>query len=125
MRKIALCLAALVLAGCALRPRYGQFVGKETRAPVRLQLLEKQSGLPVSGAVIEVGDNRKVTFKTDEHGVFTLPVDPLLLSDNALIVVTAPRGVSRTQLVPVPAPELPMTRPQPVFEVVDGGTSTY
>lgn len=132
MRKLALFVAALTLAACTLRPRYADFVSKETTGPVKLQVIEKNSGLPVAGASVEVGELRgRVSVKTDPEGYFMLPVDKRLLDDNALIVVNAPGGVGRTQVLP--APLAPAVLPEPVVQeamplpipvVIDAGTST-
>ncbi len=134
MRPLAVLFAAAVmLAGCALRPRYADFVSKETTGPVTLQVIEKNSGTPVANAAVEVGELKgRVNVKTDPQGFFVLPVDKQLLADNALIVVTAPSGVGRVQVVAtavapavLPEPTVLESVPMPNAEVVDAGTSTY
>ncbi len=128
MRFLALCIAACALAGCALRPRYAQFVTPETTGPVRLQVLDKKSGAPISGATIEVGESRgRFSAKTNAEGVFTLPVDKKLMDENALIVISAPAGFGRTELIAAPVPETANAAPvlmQPAteIEVVDAGS---
>lgn len=122
-----LAVAALAIAGCALRPRYADFISKETPAPVKLQLIEKKTGAPIPNAAVEVGELRgRVNVKTDADGYFVLPIDKQLLADNALIVVSTPPGFGRTQVVvapeapvslPVPAPM--QSVPAPVIENVD------
>ena len=132
MRALTVFLAAFLLTGCSLRPRYSEFVGKETVGPVKLQVVEKKSGLPVAGAAIEVGEQRvKVSMKTDADGFFTLPVDKKLMDENALIVVTVPPGVGRTRISvassePMVAPH-PMPAPEsaPAVGLGDAGTSVY
>jgi hypothetical protein len=115
MRTLALFVAAMVLVGCALRPRYAEFVSKETTAPVKLQVVEKRSGAPVPGASIEVGEFRgRVSVKTDADGYFLLPVDKKLLDENSLIVITAP-GYGQTTVVVASAGAPPAaTLPEPV-----------
>lgn len=131
---LVLVVAAVVAVGCTLRPRYADFFTKETTEPVKLQVTEKNSGLAVAGALVEVGELRgKVTVKTDPEGFFQLPVDKRLMDDNALIVVTAPKGVGRVQVqraaavdapAVLPVPAVQETMPAPLLEVVDAGTGT-
>lgn len=112
MRALVLVVVAVALSGCALRPRYAEFVGKETKEPVKLQLLEKKSGTGVADATIELGERNKVLVKTDAQGFFTLPIDKRFLDDNALLVVNAPAGVGRTTVVVAPvAPSTPEAPP--------------
>lgn len=134
MRSFLFVFAVVALAGCALRPRYAEFIGKETKDPVRLQLLQTNSEQAVPNALVEVGETRsKVSLRTDAQGYFTLPVDKRFIDDNALIVVTAPPGVGRTKVVLAPMGTLEAapavvkdSQPLPeTIEVVDAGTSTY
>lgn len=117
MRALALAAAAaLVLSGCALRPRYAEFIGKETTAAVKLQLVEKKSGSGVADASIELGERNKLVLKTDAQGYFTLPIEKRFLDDNTLLVVNAPAGVGRTEVIvapvaPPPTPEQPAADP--------------
>ncbi|MBS1151507.1 MAG: hypothetical protein H6Q89_3205 [Myxococcaceae bacterium] len=130
MRALVVFAAALALAGCALRPRYTQFVGVESPAPVKLQLVEKKTGMPVAGAVIEVGEARgRLSFRTDAEGCFVLPVDKRLIFEDALIVVNPPPGVGRTEVLVVPVgPPEPVVMPPPVplaapaIEAADAGS---
>jgi hypothetical protein len=119
MRTLAVFVAALALSGCSLRPRYAEFIGKETTAPVKLQVIEKKSGLPVAGASVEVGESRgKVSVKTDPEGFFTLPVDKKLMDDNALIVVTVPTGIGRVKVVAAAAGTEPVVMQPPVAPAI-------
>ena len=131
-RTLVLVVAALAFASCTLRPRYAEFVNKESTGPVKLQLLEKSSGMPVAGALIEAGEFRgKLSVKTDADGYFLLPTDKKLIDENALLIVSPPAGVGRTQVVvaslaPVVLPEPVVTEsmPLPTVESVDAGTGT-
>ncbi len=134
MRALVLFAAVVTLAGCALRPRYGEFLGKESTEAVRLQVVEKSSGVPVAGAAVEVGETLrgKMLVKTDANGVFLLPVDKRLMEDNALIVVTAPAGVGRVKVLraedaaaPVALPPLVIDPVPAAEEPADAGTITY
>ena len=122
MRAALIVAAALALSGCALRPRYAEFVGKETKEPVKLQLLEKKSGTGVADATIELGERNKLTVKTDAQGFFTLPVEKRFIDDNALLVVNAPAGVGRTEVVVAPVVAPPST---PEAPPADPNTATY
>jgi hypothetical protein len=103
LRALTLAVVAVALAGCALRPRYAQFVSKDTTGSrVQLQLLERSTGMPVAGAVIEVGEYRtRVITRTDGQGLFALPIDRRYLDDNAIIVVSPPVGVGATRVASV------------------------
>ena len=124
-RLLALTLTVLLLAGCALRPRYAQFVNKNTQGKeVQLQLLERSTGKPVAGASIEVGEYRmRVVTRTDARGLFALPIDRRYLDDNAIIAVNPPAGVGTTQMVLVePVFAVPVAVPVvPVIVDVDAG----
>ncbi len=126
MRGLALTVAALVLvlAGCALRPRYGEFVTPQTVGPsVALQLVS--ADVPVAGATVEFGEYRnKVTLTTDAEGGFSLPVDKKYFADNPILVVNAPKGVGRTRVVAREPLRLLPVAPAEV-EGSDAGTSTY
>lgn len=123
MRALGLVAAvAVVASGCALRPRYADFVTKETTAPVKVLLVEKKSGTPVANAAIEIGERNKVVVRTDVDGTAMLPIEKRFLDDNALLVVNAPAGVGQTQMsvapvVPVapaaPVEPNPATTPEP------------
>ena len=105
-RALAMGFAALALAGCALRARYGEFVGPSTQGTeVRLKVVERSSGEPVVGATVELGELRmKRVTRTDARGMFALPVDRRYLDDNSIISVNAPPGVGQTQVVAAPLP---------------------
>src|SRR4051794_37558207 len=77
----------LALTGC-LRPRYAEFVTRETTGKeVLLQLVESSTGAPVPNATVEMGEYRnKVSVKTDALGNFALPIEKKHLDDNSIIV---------------------------------------
>lgn len=107
MRRILVVASSfLLLAGCALRPRYADFVSPATPGDtVTLRLTEKDSGKPLAGVAVEVGELKsRVRVTTGADGTFSLPVDPRLLADNPVILVTLPRGVSGYDLAIVTAP---------------------
>ena len=123
--------AAIVLSACALRPRYSEFVSKDTRgSEVQLRLLERKTGKPVAGAVVEVGEYRaRITTKTDAEGVFALPIDRRYLDENSIIVVNPPAGVGATAVEAKPASveplaPVPVAAPvEPTVVAVDAGTA--
>jgi hypothetical protein len=125
-RGLTLVAAALVFAGCALRPRYADFITAETPGPsVALQLLDADDQ-PVSGAAVEFGEYRnKVTLVTDVQGAFFLPVDKKYFGDNPVLAVNPPRGVGRTHVVSKsPMTLLPLAPEAPAADA-DAGTSSY
>lgn len=99
---------ALLLSGCALRPRYADFVTAKTEGrEVTFLLTDAATGLPVSGAKVEVGELKsRVNVTTGADGTFKLPVEKRYLDENPVFVVTLPKGVeaSRVRLAPPPAP---------------------
>ena len=125
---LALAMVALVLAGCALRPRYAEFVSRETKgASIQLQL-RAVDGDPVAGATVEVGEYRsKVVAVTDAEGRFTLPVNKTFLADNPVLVVNAPPDTGRTRVDLAPQVAHNEWRPMellpPASLEVDAGTS--
>ena len=128
MRTTTLICATLALAGCALRPRYTELVDKDTPGPaVQVQLVEVESGQPVPGATVELGEYRnKRTFTTDAQGMFTLPVEKKYLDDNSILVINSPAAAGRTRVVvkpaqtePAPLPGAPVVAP---VEPVDAGS---
>jgi hypothetical protein len=121
----------LLTAGCALRPRYGDFVNAKTEGKeVSFVVIDADSGKPVPGAKVEVSElKNRVQVTTGADGVFKLPVEKKYLDENPLFVVTLPKDVVhyRVELVkpapvaPTPAPvEVPA--PAPV-EAADAGVS--
>jgi hypothetical protein len=125
MRSVLIALLALTATGCALRPRYGDFVTKETTAPVKVLLVEKKSGTPVAGAAIELGERSKVVVKTEADGTATLPLEKRFLDDNALLVVNAPAGVGLTEMSVAPvAPPVAQPEAAPAAPA-EGAPATY
>ena len=124
-RGLSLVVAALVLAGCALRPRYGDFINAETPGPaMALQLLDTDDQ-PVSGATVEIGEYRnKVTVVTDAQGAFLLPVEKKYFGDNPIVVVNPPKGVGRTHVVTKQLLTVLPPAPEPVSDA-DAGIPSY
>jgi nucleoid-associated protein YgaU len=111
---VAILFAAL-LGGCALRPRYADFITAKTEGKeVTFQLLDADTKKAVPGAKIEVSELRsRINVTTAADGTFTLPVDKKLVSDNPVFVVSLPAGVLRSEvrLAPAPAPVAPVEAP--------------
>lgn len=120
LRVLFVASSLLLLAGCALRPRYADFVSPTTAGEkVTFLLSEKGSGRPLSGVNVEVGELKgRVRVTTAADGTFSLPVDKKLVDDNPVIVVAVPRGVSGYELTvvaaatPAPAPVSAPTSPE-------------
>lgn len=119
-RVLLLALGLAAFTSCALRPRYAELVNKDVSGPVVLQVVDRDSQLPIAGARIEVGEGRsQVKQTTDKDGVFTLPVDKRFFEENPVVVVSLPKGFSKysVRAKPVEAPALP---PPPVAPEVVG-----
>lgn len=119
-RLVLLAASLLLVAGCALRPRYADFVSPTTPGDsVTFVLTEKEKGEPLAGVDVEVGENKqRVRVKTGPDGTFSLPVSASFVKDNPVLVISLPRGVSGYDLevvhraVPVsPPPEAPAPAP--------------
>lgn len=106
LRVLLVASSLLLLAGCALRPRYADFVSPTTTGDqVTFLLTEKGTGRPLPAINVEVGElKHRVRVTTSADGTFSLPVDASLLKDNPVIVVSVPRGVTGYELVLVTAP---------------------
>lgn len=108
---------ALLLSGCALRPRYADFVTAKTEGKeIAFVLQDADTGKPVPGAKVEVSELRnRLNVTTAADGTFKLPVEKKYLDENPVFVVTLPRGVEKytVKLAPPPAP-MPAPTPAPV-----------
>ena len=115
MRTLALvAVVALAASGCTLRPRYGEFVVKSMKAgdAVQLELVLPPDNTPLSGIKLDCGEGRaRFTAVTDERGRVKLPVDPKLIEDNPVIVVSPPPGLKSWKLRQVFDPEPPLAAP--------------
>ncbi|MCU0698298.1 MAG: hypothetical protein MUC96_17480 [Myxococcaceae bacterium] len=119
MRPVLLGTAAVVLLaqGCALRPRYRDFVTAKTEGKqVQLQLTDGV-GAPVPNAKVELSEwKNRLQLTTAADGTFTLPVEKKYLDENPVLVVQVPVGVSAYAVAlwtppPPPAPVVPATPP--------------
>lgn len=123
LRTLALASSLLLIAGCALRPRYGDFVSPTTPpGEITFLLAEKASGAPLAGVPVEMGEGKaKVRVTTADDGTFTLPVDAKLAADNPIIAVALPRGVSGYTLAvaPTKAVTMPAEAPAPTTTDVE------
>lgn len=106
LRVLAIASSLLLLAGCALRHRYADFVSPTTPGEkVTFLLTEKGTGRPLPHVGIEVGElKNRVRVTTGDDGTFDLPVSPALAKDNPVIVVNLPRAVTAYELAVVTAP---------------------
>ncbi|MEW5738920.1 MAG: hypothetical protein AB1938_08325 [Myxococcota bacterium] len=119
VRLLLVASAVLALGGCALRPRYADFVSPSTKGEkVTFLLAEKGTGRPLPNVQVEMSElKNRVRVTTAADGTFSLPVDAVYVKENPVIVVAVPRGVSGYDLTVVtaapppavapPAPELP------------------
>lgn len=103
-------IVSLVLAvwgsSCALRPRYGDFVGTAAEGDsITLVLKDGRTGMPVEAAQVEWGELRsKVTVRTAADGKVVLPVVKKQREENPVLVVSLPKGVTHYRLDPWVAP---------------------
>lgn len=119
LRVLFVASSLLLLAGCALRPRYADFVSPTTAGEkVTFLLSERGTGRVLPGVNVEVGELKgRVRVTTAADGTFSLPVDKKLVEDNPVIVVAVPRGVSGYELTLVSnAPPMPAADRAPAGE---------
>lgn len=105
---------ALLISGCALRPRYADFVtSKTTGKELTFLVTDADTAKPVPNAKVEVSELRnKVSVTTGADGTFKLPVEKKYLDENPVFVVTLPKGVVQYRLALAP---LPVTPVEPVI----------
>lgn len=111
------CVVALLATGCALRPRYGDFVTAKTEGKeLSLVVIDAETTRPVPGAKVEMSElKNRLNFTTGADGTFKVPVDKKYLSENSIFVVTLPPDVTRYRLelaravppAPPPTPNVP------------------
>ncbi len=97
-------LTALVLAvstGCALRPRYRDFINETTPGPdAKFVLFQKDSDTKLAGVKLEMSEwKNKVSVTTGPDGVFALPVEKKYLDENPVLVVVLPAGIEGYEIV--------------------------
>src|SRR4051812_18314869 len=107
LRTSRLLLVAVVIAfiaGCALRPRYRDLLANSPEGDfVQIQLLNRDTNLPVEGAVVSMGEGKdRITSPTDMNGVVRLPRQAKLEDANPMVIVELPAGVTRYALAPAP-----------------------
>lgn len=115
---LLLSFVAVLASGCALRPRYADFVtSKTTGKEVTFVVLDAATRQPVPNAKIEVSELRnRISVTTAVDGTFKLPVDKKYLEENPVFVVTLPRGFEQYQLSLAPLPSTPVAPPPPTLE---------
>ncbi len=91
--------------GCALRPRYRDFVSETTPGPTaKLVLHQKDSPTAIGNVKLEMSEwKNKVSVTTAADGSFALPVEKKYLDENPVLVVTLPAGVEGYQIDAAPA----------------------
>lgn len=106
-------VVAVLISGCALRPRYADFVTPTTAGKeVTFLVTDAATKVPVPNAKIEVSElKNKLTVTTGADGTFKLPVDKKYLEENPVFVVTLPKGSEAAYCVAL-AP-LPVVAPPP------------
>lgn len=118
---------ALLLSGCALRPRYNDFINAKTEGKeVTFVVLNTENNQPVGGAKVEVSElKNRIIATTGADGTFKLPVEKKYLDENPLFVVTLPKDVIkyRVEVVqPMIAPPVMPVQQGEVPVAVDAGT---
>ncbi|MBX7099911.1 MAG: hypothetical protein K1X89_19500 [Myxococcaceae bacterium] len=123
MRALVALGCVVAVAGCTLRPRYADFVTKQTKAPgtVTVELVKPPDNTPLAGVKLEMGEGKaRFSATTDEQGRVKLPVDLKQVDENPIIVVNPPPGLTKWKLRqvfepdPVPTPEVaPAPTPAP------------
>lgn len=130
------CALALLAAGCALRPRYADFVTAKTEGKeLTLVVIDAATTRPVPGAKIELSElKNRINVTTAADGTFKVPVEKKYLDENSILVVTLPRDVVnyRIELArpapppppPTPNVDAPPVNPSPAPEAVDAGVGS-
>lgn len=128
MRLILIVSSVAVLAsGCALRPRYADFVTSKTEGKeVTFLVTDAVTHQPVPNAKVELSELRsRINVTTSAEGTFKVPVEKKYLDENPVFVVTLPKGFQQYQLAlaPPPAPKAvqpveapPVAPPAPAIE---------
>jgi hypothetical protein len=114
MRLLALCLVVLAASGCALRPRYAEFITATTEGAERtFRLTDADTGAPLAQVKVELSENKtRLTRTSAADGTFTLPVDKKYVAENPVFVVALPAGV-KGYVLSVVAPPAPTPAPAP------------
>ena len=103
--RLTLLVMAVLASGCALRPRYGDFVNSKTEGKeVTFLVTDAATHQPVPNAKIEVSELRnKLTVTTGADGTFKLPVEKKYLDENPVFLVSLPKGFEeyRVSLAPL------------------------
>jgi hypothetical protein len=127
MRTVCAAAAIVLLAqGCALRPRYRDFVTAKTEGKqVQLQVVNGD-GAPLPNTKIELSEwKNRLQLTTAADGTFALPVEKKYLDENPVLVVQVPPGVTAytiAMFTPPPAPVMPPpTLPAPAAEPAPPG----
>lgn len=111
MRFPVLAGVLLVVSACALRPRYNDFIARDSTArDARFVVIDTDTGTPVEGAKVEVSElKNRIIATTDAKGEFTLPIDKKYVAENPIFVVSLPKGVTsyRVELVKTEAQQEP------------------
>lgn len=124
-------VVALLVSGCALRPRYADFVSaaRSDAKEVTFLLIDADTTMPVANAKVELSElKNRVIVNTAADGTFKVPLDKKYIDENPVFVVTLPRGVTQYKLMlaPYAAPPPTVVVPAPVSpvmpEAVDAGT---
>lgn len=95
---VALAVATVTLASCALRPRYSQLVeaGTDQGETVVVAFTDEETGAPIPGMRVVIGDGpNKVQLVTDQNGEVHVPRSSRLERENPLVVVDRPAGIAR------------------------------
>ncbi len=128
-------ILAASLCGCALRPRYADFVTSTTAGKqATFVVTDAATNQPVPGAKVEVSEGKnRLIVTTAADGTFTLPVEKKYVDENPVMVVTLPRGFEAYRVALAPAVVLappaaeptlstpPQGPPPPPLETQDAG----
>ena len=107
---------ASLMSGCALRPRYADFVTAKTAGKeVTFVVTDAATHKPVPNARVEVSElKNRLQVTTAADGTFKLPVEKKYLEENPVFVVTLPRGFETYRVALAPPPVEPVVAPAEV-----------
>lgn len=112
---IGVLLVLLMAQGCALRPRYRDFVTAATEAKEVQLMVTNGAGAPLPNAKVELSEwKNRLVLTSGPDGVVKLPVEKKYLDENPVLVLQLPPGTSSYALALAPPPLPPPLPPAPI-----------
>lgn len=122
MRALFVIVFSVLIAGCALRPRYRDLAnGVPPENALRIQLIDPEGGMPIAGAKVQMGERMlddRMREITGADGIVVIPHKKRYWDDNSMLIVDLPPGVShyRVQLAPAVIRQQAPVTPEPAVD---------